>query len=107
LVGIDEAIRLAAALEGVHRGESEGRMQWRYQGRLVARQLDDEHLGIRADFEYCDQIVRLFPATFSVPTRFTKPRMLAADFTAGDNGAIEDTLEAARALQCRVARSED
>lgn len=79
MVGIDEVAQLATQLKGVRRSDSEGRMQWRYQGRLVARQLEEEHLVIRADFDYRDQVVRLFPATFSVPARFTKHMMVVAD----------------------------
>ena len=101
MVVIEEADRLASQLEGVRRGQSQGRLQWRYQGRLVARQLDGAHLVIRADFDYRDEIVRTFPATFSVPARFTKHMMVVADL-AGDDGAIEDALVAAWRLQRRA-----
>ena len=56
---------------------------------------------IRADFDYRDEIVRMFPATFSVPARFTKHMMVVADL-AGDDGAIEDALVAAWRLQRRA-----
>jgi hypothetical protein len=104
VVGIEEVAQLATELEGVRRSESEGRMQWRYQGRLVARQLDEEHVVIRADFDYRDEIVRMFPATFSVPARFTKHMMVVADLAGGDDGAIEDALVAAWKLQRRAGR---
>jgi hypothetical protein len=45
-VDMDEAARLAGALAGVRRTAPGGRAQWRYHGRLVARQLDDGHLVI-------------------------------------------------------------
>jgi hypothetical protein len=101
MVVIEEADRLATELRGVRRSQSQGRLQWRYQGRLAARQLDEEHLVIRADFDYRDEIVRMFPATFSVPARFTKHMMVVADL-AGDDGAIEDALVAAWRLQRRA-----
>jgi hypothetical protein len=101
VVVIEEVDRLATELEGVRRSQPQGRLHWRYQGRLVARQLDEEHLVIRADFDYRDEIVRMFPATFSVPARFTKHMMVVADL-AGDDGAIEDALLAAWRLQRRV-----
>jgi len=101
VVVVEEVDRLATELEGVRRSQSQGRLQWRYQGRLVARQLDEEHLVIRADFDYRDEIVRRFPATFSVPARFTKHMMVVADLT-GDDGAIEDALVAAWRLQRRA-----
>ena len=102
MVGIDEVARLATQLKGVRRSESEGRVQWRYQGRLIARQLDEEHLVIRADFDYRDEIVRMFPDTFSVPARFIKHMMVVADLAAGEDGAIEDALVAAWKLQRRT-----
>src|SRR5215472_11541065 len=40
--------RLAEALAGVRRITVDGLAQWRYHGRLVARQLDDAHVVIRA-----------------------------------------------------------
>jgi hypothetical protein len=98
-MGVDEVSRLAAALEGVRQSSSEGWAQWRYHGRLVARQLDETHLVIRADFDPRDAMVRQFPATFSVPSRFAKHMMVVADLEAGDAGAIEDALSAAWQLQ--------
>jgi hypothetical protein len=77
----------------------DGLAAWRYHGRLIARQLDDEHLVIRADFDYRASILRQFPGTFSVPARFLKHMMVVADLAAGDAGAIEDALEAAWELQ--------
>lgn len=90
---------LAGSLEGVRRTPSGGREQWRYHGRLVARQLDDVHVVIRSDFDDRDALLREFPATFSVPGRFAKHMMVVADLVAGDAGAIEDALLAAWQLQ--------
>ncbi len=90
---------LAADLEGVRRTVRDGLAEWRYHGRLVARQLDDARLVIRADFDYRDSLLRQFPGTFSVPARYIKHMMVVADLRAGDAGAIEDALEAAWQLQ--------
>jgi hypothetical protein len=90
---------LAEALAGVRRSAPEGLVEWRYHGRLVARQLDDSHLVIRADFDYRDSLLRQFPETFSVPVRYAKHMMVVADLALGDSGAIEDALEAAWRLQ--------
>jgi hypothetical protein len=98
-VTIDEVAQVAAALKGVRRTAPAGLAQWRYHGRLVARQLDDVHLVIRADFDYRDSVLRQFPGTFSVPTRYIKHMMVVADLARGDAGAIEDALEAAWQLQ--------
>jgi hypothetical protein len=96
---IDDVARLAAALAGVRRTTADGLTQWRYHGRLVARQLDDTHVVIRADFDYRASVLRQFPETFSVPTRYRKHMMIVADLAKGDPGAIEDALEAAWQLQ--------
>ena len=96
---IDEVDRLATAMAGVRRTAPHGLAEWRYHGRLVARQLDDVYLVIRADFEYRDLILRQFPGTFSVPARYIKHMMVVADLARGDAGAIEDAFEAAWLLQ--------
>ena len=96
---IGEVDRLTGALEGVRRTTADGLAQWRYHGRLVARQLDDTHMVIRADFDYRASVLRQFPETFSVPARYTKHMMIVADLANGDPGAIEDALEAAWQLQ--------
>ncbi len=96
---MDDVARLAGVLAGVRRTAPDGLAQWRYHGRLVARQIDDAHVVIRADFDYRDSILRQFPDTFSVPTRYLKHMMVVADLAGGDAGAIEDALEAAWQLQ--------
>jgi hypothetical protein len=101
-VTIDDVARVAGALEGVRRTAPHGLAQWRYHGRLVARQLDDAHVVIRADFDYRDSVLRQFPGTFSVPARYIKHMMVVADLASGEAGAIEDALEAAWQLQRSV-----
>lgn len=96
---IAEVDDLTRTLDGVRRTASRGLAEWRYHGRLVARQLDDAHLVIRADFEYRDVILRQFPGTFSVPARYARHMMIVADLTRGDAGAIQEALEAAWRLQ--------
>ena len=86
-------------MAGVRGTAPHGLAEWRYHGRLVARQLDDVHVVIRADFEYRDLILRQFPGTFSVPARYVKHMMVVADLAGGDAGAIEDALDAAWQLQ--------
>ena len=99
MLQIGEVGRLAEALAGVRRTVVGGLAQWRYHGRLIARQLDDAHLVIRADFDYRDWLLRQFPGTFSVPARYRKHMMVVADLEGGDAGAIEDALAAAWQLQ--------
>lgn len=95
---IDEIIQLAGALPGVRRTTADGLAHWRYHGRLVARQLNDTHVVIRADFDYRDWLLRQFPDTFSVPDRYRRHMMVVADL-AGDADAIGDALETAWQLQ--------
>ena len=94
-----DVARIVEALTGVRHTTPKGMGEWRYHGRLVARQLDDAHVVIRADFDYRDSLLRGFPETFSVPTRYVKHMMVVADLARGDAGAIENALEAAWQLQ--------
>ena len=64
--------QLVAELEGVTERSRGGLLDWRYHGRLVARQLDDDHVVIRASFEFRDFLRQSFPETFSIPRRFAK-----------------------------------
>jgi hypothetical protein len=98
-VEMADVAHLAGALAGVRRTARGGLAEWRYDGRLVARQLDDEHVVIRADFDIRDSLLRRFPETFSVPARYVKHMMVVADLAGGDPGAIEDALETAWQLQ--------
>ena len=94
-----DVARLAEGLAGVRSTTRQGLTEWRYHGRLVARQLDDLHLVIRAEFGYRDSLLRQFPATFSVPAQYRRHMMVVADLASGDAGAVEDALEAAWQLQ--------
>ncbi|WP_109473421.1 hypothetical protein [Ornithinimicrobium cavernae] len=89
---------MATSFEGVRRRPGVP-AQWRYRGRLVARQLDDEHVVIRCAFPTREDLVREHPDTFSVPGRFRRHMMVVADLRAGDPEAIEDALAAAAHLQ--------
>ncbi len=48
-MGLEDVARLAGDLAGVRRTALDGLAEWRYHGRLVARQLGDVHLVIQAD----------------------------------------------------------
>jgi hypothetical protein len=91
--------RVAAELDGVRESRREGLLDWRYRGRLVARQLDDGHVVIRATFEFRDFLLHSFPETFSVPERFAKHMMVVADLEDGNPDAVEDAMIAAWELQ--------
>lgn len=96
---LDDVSRLAAQLDGVSERRREGLLEWRRRGRLVARQIDDSHIVIRASFDFRDLIVQSFPETFSVPPRFAKHMMVVADLEHGNGDAVEDAVIAAWELQ--------
>jgi hypothetical protein len=91
--------RLAAQLDGVSERLRDGRLEWRFHGRLVARELDSSHIVIRASFELRDLLLRSFPETFSAPGRFAKHMMVVADLEAGNADAVEDAVIEAWQLQ--------
>jgi hypothetical protein len=90
--------RIAGQLGGVTERTRDDMLDWRYRGRRVARQLDDDHVVIRASFDSRDFLLRSFPDTFSVPRRFAKHMMIVADLN-GDADAIEDAVIGAWELQ--------
>jgi hypothetical protein len=56
-----ELSRLAAQLDGVAERRRNGLLDWRYRGCLVARQLDDSRIVIRASFDFRDFLIHSFP----------------------------------------------
>jgi hypothetical protein len=52
LVRLADLSRLTAELEGVVERSRDELLDWRYRGRLVAPQLDDNHVVIRASFDF-------------------------------------------------------
>ena len=98
-VTLADLSRLAAQLDGVAETRRDGLLNWRYGGRLVARQLDDSHIVIRASFEFRDLLLQSFPETFSVTKRFAKHMMIVADLENGNADAIEDAVIGAWELQ--------
>jgi hypothetical protein len=96
---LSDLSRVAAQLDGVVERKRDGLLDWRYQGRLVARQLDDSHVVIRASFDSRDFLLQSFPETFSVPKRFTKHMMIVADIEKGNADAVEDAVIGAWELQ--------
>jgi len=96
---LSDVSRLAAELDGVTERTNDGKLDWRFQGRLVARQLDDNHIVIRASFDFKDLLLHAFPETFSAPGRFAKHMMIVADMENGNADAIEDAVIGAWELQ--------
>ena len=99
MIRLADVSRLAAQLDGVAERRRDGLLDWRYQGRLVARQLDGSHIVIRAAFDFRDFLLHTFPETFSVPKRFAKHMMIVADLENGNPDLVEDAVIAAWELQ--------
>jgi len=91
--------RLAPQLDGVPERRRDVLLDWRYRGRLVARQLDGSHVVIRASFDFRDFLLQSFPDTFSVPKRFAKHMMIVADLENRNPDVVEDAVIAAWELQ--------
>jgi hypothetical protein len=89
----------ATSLPGVRRSSLDGLARWQYRGRLVARELDASHVVVRAGFDVRDALVHQNPGVFSVPSRFANHMMVVVDLDGGDDGAVEDAVEAAWRLQ--------
>jgi hypothetical protein len=98
-VSVADLSRLTAELEGVVERSRDGLLDWRYRGRLVARQLDDNHVVIRASFDFRDFLLHSHPETFSVPRRFAKHMIIVADLEHGNADAVLDAVVAAWELQ--------
>jgi hypothetical protein len=98
-VTLAEVAAVATGLDGVAERRRNGLLEWRYQGRLVVRQLDAGHVVIRAAFEVKDFLLRSFPETFSEPRRYRKHMMIVADLEAGNADAVEDAIVGAWKLQ--------
>src|SRR5689334_1719102 len=96
---MEDVAQYAEALEGVRRSTKQGLAEWRYHGRLVARQLDDARVVIRADFAYRDALLQENPTTFSTPKQFAKHMMVVADVMSGERELIEEAIDAAWQLQ--------
>jgi hypothetical protein len=98
-VSLADVSRFAAQLDGVAETRRDGLLNWRYRGRLVARELDASHVVIRASFDLRDLLLHSFPETFSVPRRVAKHMMIVADVEHGNADAIEDAIVEAWQLQ--------
>lgn len=104
---ITEFDQLASSLAGVRQRCRGGLMQWHHAGRLVARQLDDTRVVVRAPFDTRDLLLQQFPDTFTVPARFQKHMMVVADLAEGSADAIEDAIVSAWRFQTRTGSKDD
>jgi hypothetical protein len=80
---IDDISSIVAGFAGVRRSTRVGLVQWRFRGRLVARQLDASHVVIRAQVEVRGALITRQPDTFCVPARLASHQMVVADLSGG------------------------
>ena len=98
-MNITDLRRFVTQLDGVSESRRDGMLAWRYRGRVVARQLDNTSVVIRASFEFRAFLLDAFPETFSAPGRFARHMMIVADLENGNADAIEDAVIGAWELQ--------
>jgi hypothetical protein len=96
---LTDLTQFVSRLDGVSESRRDGMLAWRYRGRLVARQLDDTRVVIRAAFEFRTFLLDAFPETFSAPGRFARHTMIVADLENGNSDAIEEAIIGAWELQ--------
>ncbi|HEY2790758.1 MAG TPA: hypothetical protein VGJ28_00280 [Micromonosporaceae bacterium] len=98
-MNIDDVSRAASALDDVRESSRTGLRRWTLAGRLIARQLDDQSIVIRTEFDKRERLVRAHPQTFHVPPRFEAHMMVAVRLPDADPEAVAGALHAAWVLQ--------
>jgi len=94
----DQVSTWAQQLDGVRESTRDGLRRWEVHGRMVARQVDDETLVIRSDFDARERLLAAHPETFSVSPRYESHQTVVADLR-GERAAIERAISSAWELQ--------
>ncbi len=88
-----------AGLDGVRlRDDPRGR-RWCVRNRLVARQVDESTLLVRADLESRERLLDRYPGTFSMRPNLEAHMKVLADVGDGDIAAVCGALQAAWEMQ--------
>ena len=95
--------RHALSLDGVRERTTAGRRGWYWNGRLVARQEDDESVVVRCAFDTRERLLVAHPGTFSVPPRLESHQKVMVDLLQGEADVAMAAVTAAWELQ-RAAR---
>jgi hypothetical protein len=95
----DRVERLLAGLDGVRLHDDPRGRRWCVRNRLVARQVDESTLLIRADFKPREDLLDRHPGTFSMRPNLEAHRKVLADLGHGDIEAVCGALMAAWLLQ--------
>lgn len=90
---------LLASLEGVRLHQDPRGRRWCVRGRLVARQVDDATLLVRATPERREALLGRWPTTFSVRPELEAHAKVLADVVEGDLDAVRSSLREVWELQ--------
>lgn len=101
MMQLDELAKHLLALKGVRQSRPQGLVRWTVGGRLLARQLDDEAVVIRSEFERRERLLADHPETFTVRPRFETHMMVVAELPTASPSEVFEALDAAYALQTR------
>jgi hypothetical protein len=98
-VEVAEVSRIALALDGVKESKAGGSLRWTLDGRLVARQYDDESIVIRSDFAEREKLLAEHPDLFFVPPRFDAHQKVVLRLGTAAPAVVKSALVAAWNLQ--------
>ena len=103
MIDLENLAQHALSLDGVRERDSSGRRGWYWNGRLVAREEDDESVVVRCAFDVRERLLVAHPDTFSVPPRLESHQKVMVDLLRGDENVALAAVTAAWELQ-RSAR---
>jgi len=99
VIDLERLVQHALSLDGVRERSSGGRRGWYWNGRLVARQQDDESVVVRCAFARRERLLVEHPETFSVPPRLESHQKVLVDLLRGQEHAALAAVTAAWELQ--------
>jgi hypothetical protein len=94
-----EIEQFLARLDGVRLHDGPRGRRWAVRNRLVARQVDESTLLIRAGFEAREDLLDKYPGTFSLRPDLEAHMKVLADVSHGDVAAVCEALRAAWKMQ--------
>ena len=99
VIDLEHLARHAVSLDGVRERVTGGRRGWYWNGRLVARQQDDESVVVRCAFDERERLLLDHPETFSVPPRLESHQKVLVDLLRGQEDVALAAVTAAWVLQ--------
>ena len=96
---IEDVRDLLAEYDDVREKGTTERPGWYVRDRLVARQLDDDSVLVRADFDPRERLLDDHPGTFSVPPSMEAHQKVVVELGHADAAAVRRALSEAVELQ--------